>query len=187
MELIELDPINLELKITVEALQIPQFKKIVDDDVTKDKRDAKKVFSTIAALTNYNSPFAKYSSQDKVTKIKEKFGVTVTPELLNLCKLYKEFRYDPFIEYFNSCMNAASKTKIYLDNVDYSERDSKGKAVYDVKTVIAALKETLTIIDTLKNAEERVKQGMQAKQTVARGQRNVSEREEPSLRNKEVL
>lgn len=67
-----------------------------------------------------------------------------------------EIKEDFDIQYFESSLNAARKTKEYFDNVDYNLTDNKGQKIYKVKEVTDALSKSSNVIETLKVLREKV-------------------------------
>ena len=67
-----------------------------------------------------------------------------------------EIREDFDVQYLESAVSAAAKTKDYFNEVDYSKVDNKGQRIYKVKEVTDALKNSSSVLEDLKKLRTKV-------------------------------
>jgi len=69
-----------------------------------------------------------------------------------LTEIEDDFDY----RYLLTNISTAEKTRIYLENVDYTARDSKGNLLYKAADVVKTIKESGGLIESLKGLREKV-------------------------------
>lgn len=161
-----------------ELRMIVPFKKIIERDRGRksengvyDRGDAdgrKKSIATkeLAFIYFFCDPRSSYveSYQDediREAKIKSILGLPDNwkrDSLLNeaiafyLTEIEDDFDY----RYLLTNIATAEKTRIYLENVDYSARDVKGNLLYKAADVVKTIKESGGLIESLKSLREKV-------------------------------
>lgn len=153
--------INSEPTVKPETLLIPEFKNIWDSDKSKDKFKAIKQFAYIYYSTDYKSRYLSYSQKVREERLNLDFigDINYKPDKLVLSAIekYEELQQTPTMNFLKAARNAMQFTEDYFNNIDYSERDSKGNVVYKVTDVTRALKDCSGVKDTLDKLMEAVK------------------------------
>lgn len=159
--------------VTTEALLIPEFKKIWDDDKSKDKTQAFKYFCYIYFSTDYKSIYLGYDSEIREERLLEDFIGDLkwkpTTEVLNAINKYKELQNTPTMRFLISNRNIMESIGKYYDSVDWEAEDKAGKPKYDITKISNSVKQAGGIIDNIAKLEERVKKEQATTDIIARG------------------
>lgn len=159
--------------ITLEALLIPEFKKLYDRDKTKDKSKVFKELSYIYFKTDYKSLYLSYEEDMREELLVKDFigekGWKPDKDIILAINKYKDFQKTPSIGFLEDAMMAVNATRKYFREVDYSERDIKGNPVYKVKEVTASLKDCEGVLNTLEKLKKKIEIEQQLSDNKARG------------------
>ena len=70
---------------------------------------------------------------------------------------YKERYYNSKINFLNSALDTLNKTKEYLDDIDFTEKDDKGGLVYDPKKVVDLIAQSPKLMAAIKELEDQIR------------------------------
>jgi hypothetical protein len=145
-----------------ELRMILPFKAIIDRNKNK-KGFASKELAFIYFFADPRSSYVEsYQDLDiREEKIKVLLGLPESWKKDSLIdeaiEFYLEEIKDDFdYKYLNSNIIAAEKTIKYLENVDYSARDNKGNLLYKPADVVKVIKESGSVIESLKTLREKI-------------------------------
>lgn len=160
-----------------EVRMFAPFKKLLERDKGRksergvyevgDADGRRKILATkeLAFIYFYVDPRSSYTEsytddKERAEKIANVLGMpnnwSIDSVLQEAIDFYKaEFQEDFDIKYLNSNVTAAEKTMKYLENVDYDMRDAKGNLLYKPTEVVKVLKESGSILESLKTLREK--------------------------------
>lgn len=153
-----------------EVKMFKPFRLIVERDKGSkgDNDGRKKLIATkeLAFIYWFSDPRSTYkdsypNESERIKKLKVILDLPEdwTPDELirNAVYFYTEEIAEDFdVQFLESTVNAARKTKEYFDGVDYTKTDTKGNLLYKVKEVTSALKDSNSVIENLKLLREKV-------------------------------
>ena len=146
---------------------------ITSKDKTGDKQSlVKKEFVYMFLYLDWDSPYFKYSEEDRQLAAFEDSELTeeqLDDELfVTACIKYNELQTNTLdIRLLRSAMEAVEKVIFYLSAVDPNERNPlDGKPIFKTKDIIAEIKGAKDIITSLRELEDKVKEGMSTESTV---------------------
>lgn len=147
--------------ITAEALLIPEFKALYTRDKTKDKIRATKEIAYIYFSVDYKSIYLSYTKDVREERLNEDFmeDRIYKPDKLvvEAMKKYDELQQTPTMNFLKAARHAMQETENYFMNIDYSERDLRGNAVYKGTEITKMLKDCSGIKDSLDKLLEAVR------------------------------
>jgi hypothetical protein len=149
---------------TPEVLTIPEFKKIWDKDKTKTKTKARGTFSYIYHLVDPKSLYINY--RDRSYQCKEDFIPTanITIDIEQAVAKYKALITTPEERLLNAAFTACDKLALYLEAVDFNERDERGNLTHDPHKLINSLKSVKVVISQLKELRVLMEKGQDEKE-----------------------
>lgn len=198
VDLLDIDYKTNEVVVHPEALEIDIFKKIYrksckGDVNNRNRLHFKLVVSYILLMYKIGSPYLKsYVDEEERHNLIQKHlklkdydlelefdGNEITNnDLVNKAvSVYKAMHYNISKQYLNAVKVAAHKTIVYLKDVDYNEKDDKGKLIYNPKDIIVQISKTSEILDEIEKMEKRVERDIISKQ--GRGGKVIGEMENP--------
>lgn len=152
---------NSEPSITAEALLIPEFELLYKRDKSKDKSKALKELAYIYFSTDYKSIYLSYTKDLRDERLGEDFmgdaDYKPDKEIQLACNKYEELQQTPTMNFLKAARHAMQATESYFLNIDYSERDIKGNAVYKGTDITKMLKDCSGIKDSIDKLIEAVK------------------------------
>jgi len=156
---------NFKVIPTPETLMIIVFRKIWEEDTSKDKEWALKNFAYVefSLSPKRTNPFFGYDEEIRPTKILEGIGLAESelskyiPEALIFYKDYIE-NGSPTLAYYNSNLEAANKVRRFLNTVDLNRLNRAGMPLYKPKDITSAIQDTEKVINTLYNLKAKVEQ-----------------------------
>lgn len=158
--------------ITPEGLLIPEYRAIWDSDKSKDKRIAINKLAYVYYSADYKSIYLSFTKILREERLGEDFmqDAKYKPDMLILAAIakYEQLQQTPTMNFLKAARHAMQETENYFMNIDYSERDSRGNAVYKGTDVTKMLKDCAGIKDALDKLEEAVKKE-QSNEGTARG------------------
>jgi len=165
MNVLALDSSN-KLVISPEALAIPEFSAIWENDTTKKKEKALKELSYVYFLADYSSVYQAYAKEDRIGQLKSDFNIRkISEDVEKAIKKYTELQNTPIMGFLQSARDAMESMKDYFSKVNFGERDLGGRSVFKPKEVSSCLKDCGGIIDSLEKLEEKAKSELYEKAT----------------------
>lgn len=151
-----------------QILLVKEFAKLFEEDRNKCKEDktgklkllARKEFTYLFQKFAPQSPYYQYSEQEKHKEAMEDSGLTQEefddPDFRAACrKCQNIINSDRILKMMNSAYYQCDSITEYFDTiVDYTERDTNGKPIFDPKNVmkmIGDIGDVVSGIDKLKN------------------------------------
>ena len=154
------DIINGDVVITAEALAIPAFKKIWDNDKSKSKDKATDEIKYVAFLCDQaKSPYKDFPEYEKEAVIKNDiFGEAWEPDALvkEACVQFLKLTETPTMRLLRASKSAVDKLAIYLETVDFDKLDSNGKP-YSARDVVFNLGNIGNLVKSLNVLETAVR------------------------------
>jgi hypothetical protein len=152
---------NYQPLVTPEALLIPEIKTLFDRDKSKDKSKALKEIAYVYFSTDFQSNYLSYTKDVRDERLGEDFmgDGKYQPDQLVLTAMqkYDDLQITPTMNFLKAARHAMQETENYFMNIDYSERDAKGNAVYKGTDITKMLRDCSGIKDTLDKLMEAVK------------------------------
>lgn len=154
-------------------LLIKEFKALLENERNKTETDktgeikerAQKEFTFMFLYLDWESPYFKYSEEDRQQAAFD--DSELTEEQMNdslfieACQKYNELQ-DKIQELrlLKGCMLTIENIIYYLEHVDVNERNpNDGKPIYKTKDVIMEIKNARELIKTVRDLEKEVKEG----------------------------
>jgi hypothetical protein len=154
------DIINGDVVITAEALAIPAFKQIWDNDKSKSKGKATNEIKYVAFLCDHmKSPYKDFPEYEKEALIKHDiFKEEWEPNELvkEACTTYLKLTETPTMRLLRASKSAVDKLAIYLESVDFDKLDSNGKP-YSARDVVFNLGNIGNLVKSLNVLDQAVK------------------------------
>lgn len=158
MKLVKLN--NYQLVVEDELLLLTPFKKLYKKDKSRDKSGFID-FMTIVYFTY--DPRSDYSyivdEEQRLKEVCETNGYELrkfTPEESMCIALYKKLTTTLSQKLLRSTRIAVDKVSEFLENVDLYATDEKGKPLYTLNTITAAIKQVPQLAKDLQEAEKAV-------------------------------
>lgn len=150
--------------ISEEAMMLKPFKKIWDRDKHEDKRDA---LNELAFIYFYTDPRSDYqyltNPEDRIHAIKEGEGLpdnwVPDKDVLKAVEFYDSFKPMSAL-LLDDSRKMINKLRDYINAVDFTEKDDKGKPIYTMSTITSTIKQIPELTKTLNEAERMVNQEM---------------------------
>ena len=154
-------------------LLIKEFKALLENGRNKTETDktgeikerAQKEFTFMFLYLDWESPYFKYSEEDRQQAAFDDSELTeeqMTDSLfIEACQKYNELQ-DKIQELrlLKGCMLTIENIIYYLEHVDVNERNpNDGKPIYKTKDVIMEIKNARELIKTVRDLEKEVKEG----------------------------
>lgn len=156
------DIVDGKVVINSTELAIPVFKKIYDDDKSKEKINAFNKISYIIFMYKWDSPYASYLNdevRDKIIK-KDVFG-DENYKLDELTKVaidrYKDFLNTLSVQYLQNNIDSIKKVMDFNNRVNWEETDKMGKFLYSVKDLQSNIEKAGNTIKSLQTLIEQVR------------------------------
>lgn len=154
---------------------IKEFRDLRDPkrNITKSDKSGKngelvqKELIFMAQYYDWDSPYRKYSEAEKFSNAVKDSELTekqLENELFKIaCKKYEELPENNYeLRLLKSTMKSVESIIFYFDNLDVNERDPEtGKPMFKTKEIIAEIKGAKDLITSIRDLEDRVKEGMQ--------------------------
>lgn len=158
MKLFKLEGYNLN--ISEEAYTLKPFKKIWDRDKTKKKEKAIQELAYIYFMEDPRSDYQMYiDREDRSTQVKEGEGIPQSwkadKEVIEAMSFYSKFKPASAL-LLEDTRVAVNKVRQQLRDIDLNDVDEKGRPIYTLDKVIAAIKQVPTLIRDLDEAERTI-------------------------------
>lgn len=149
---------DYKLTITEEALLVKSFATIWKRDKTRDKDNALREFSIMYFLLDPRSDYMFITDEkDRLLSIKEQEGLPSKWEpdkpLLEAMRVYRYLTNTPSSLLLDSSRMAVDKVRLFLEDLDLSKEDDKGKPKYTINSITSALKDIPNLVKNLREAE----------------------------------
>lgn len=151
-----------KLTPTPAALCVSEFKAIWDRDKSKKKEKALAELRYIYLLVHPKSPFMNYSEDLRHKKVKENvFGKKrwrPDGEVQAAIDFYEEQRSTalPTYQLWRATVEASKSLGDYLKEVDFNERDEKGRLVNNIAQVTNAMQKAGELANSMKTLYDKV-------------------------------
>lgn len=147
---------------TVEALMIPEFKKLSFKELQYCYYSA-----------DYKSIYLSYDKETREERLKTDFIGDIkwkpTKEVLSAIEKYKELQRTPTMRFLEDNQSAMESMGKYFRNIDWDASDENGKPKYDITKVSNAVKQAGGIIDNIEKLKEKVAKEQAMTNNRARG------------------
>lgn len=164
------------------VLVIKEFRALLDPKRNKTKSDpsgenqelAQKEFIFMFLYFDWESPYFKFSEEDRRLAAIEDSGLTdkelEDPLFIEACNKYNDLQEkNQSIRLLKACMTTIDNVIYYLKNVDVNERSKPdGRPIFKTKDVIAEIKGAKDLITSINELEKEVKEGL-SNETTLRG------------------
>ena len=151
MNFFNYDETNNTLRIDEPSIfLVKEFKALLNDARNKCPEDktgkrhlrAFKEFTYIFLMLDFKSPYFRYLEKDKHDAALLDSELTSedlkNPEFVNAFNKYQEIQEaDEILLLIKTAQRTLYKTRVFLDNIDYSEVDDMGRPIYKPKDVMA--------------------------------------------------
>lgn len=151
MNFFSYDEVNNTLRIDEPTIfLVKEFAALLDDKRNKcaEDRTGKKHLKAFSELTyiflmlDFKSPYFRYLEKDKHEAALADSGLSHAdlkdPEFVNAFLKYQEIQdADEILLLIKTAQRTLYKTRVFLDNIDYSEVDDMGRPIYKPKDVMA--------------------------------------------------
>lgn len=120
MKIFELDE-DLNVIISPEVREIPEFKAILSRDKDKKKQTALRELAFVYHSIDHRSVYNNYSPEDKEKKLIEDFGVTVDSEITKAIQKYEELSDTPIIRLLKSSRKKIDELATFVEAMTITE------------------------------------------------------------------
>ena len=156
MHIINFD--NYQISLTEEAMLIKPIRDLWNADKSKNKE---KFMQMASVIYFYADPRSSYSyiidDQERLNEIIVQEGLpsnfTLSPKLLEAIECYKKHVITSSYKLLQSTKVAINKLSDFLENVDLTEKDEKGRIVYTISSITQAIKQIPQLSKDLLEAE----------------------------------
>jgi hypothetical protein len=183
MNLFSYDETNNTLRIDEPTIfLVKEFAALLDDKRNKCPEDktGKKHLKAFSELTyiflmlDFKSPYFRYLEKDKHEAALADSGLSHSdikdPEFVNAFLKYQEIQdADEILLLIKTAQRTLYKTRVFLDNIDYSEVDDMGRPIYKPKDVMADINSISAMRKNLIALEEEHKSSLGATSNVRGG------------------
>jgi len=157
------DLINNQLTISEEAYLLSPFRAIWDKDKTKGKDKALNELAYVFYMEDFRSDFSDIIDDDE--RAKEILTNLKLPDKWEETKEVKEARqfYDKMINnilslrFLRDAKSAVDKMRVYFQGIDFNQKDSRGKLIYDPDKLSRTLEKSGNILENIYKLEKMVK------------------------------
>tara|TARA_R110002020_G_scaffold29265_9_gene92505 strand:- start:3426 stop:3974 length:549 start_codon:yes stop_codon:yes gene_type:complete len=150
-----------EIKITPEVLMVKEFKELWKKDKTKGKEKVKQQLSYVYYFCDWESPYAKYTEDDRQEKIVNDLGMKqewIKGEDVKIAiSRYEQLTMTTSMLLLQDAKVAVNKLRGYFREVDLAALDKNDKPIYRANDLTSNLKAIGGVIKGLKELEDEVK------------------------------
>lgn len=159
MHLVEL--INYEIVPTQECFFIKPIRQLFNADRSKNKEKFMQQLSVIYFMADPRSSYNYITDLDeRLALIKEQEGLDksfkIDDKIAEAIEWYKKHTLTTSTLLLEDARAAVDKVRQFLKDVDLNKEDDKGKPVYTVNTITAALRQIPQLAKDLQEAEKTV-------------------------------
>lgn len=166
---------GFEVVVSPIAYQLQPFRALLDRDKTKDKRQAQKELAFIYFYTDYKSEFSDIvDDEERAVEIKKSLALkdkwVIDKTLQEAIDFYKERTTTISSRLLEKMRKGVEKLTNHIETIDFTKEDNKGSLVHDPNRFATLIKTIPAVLDTLKEAENKVLKEREAIGTM-RGER----------------
>ena len=171
---------DYEVKVAPEALLIKQIRMLWNQDRSKQKEKFFQQMSYLYFVVDPRSTYAYLTDEDERKKaVIEQEGLPVdfkpSPLLEEAMVIYKQHTVTVSQKLLEASMKAADTVSKFLQEVDLTEEDDKGRPKYQVAQITSALKNVEGIVSSLQILTKKVEQEVEDKSRARGGQKAMFE------------
>ena len=146
---------------TPEALMIPEFKAVWENDSSSHKLKARAAFAYIFHTTDPQSSYT--NVLDRRAEVIADFlqGEEPSQEIEAAREKYAKLKITPEQRLLEASLHTANKLAEYFDSVDFTLTDELGKLVYSAKDVMGNLKIVGQVVKSLRQLREDMEKGIE--------------------------
>ena len=171
---------DFEVKVSPEAMLVKPIRMLYNQDRSKQKE---KFFQQMSYLFFYTDPRSTYAylieDEERRKAIIEQEGLPEdykpSPLLEEAIEIYKKHTITTSQKLLEAAMKAADKVAKFLEDVDLTEEDDKGRPKYQVGSITTALKQVEGIVSSLQALQKKVEQEVEDKSRARGGQKALFE------------
>ena len=144
------------------ARDIKVFSEIIERDNTESKEVARKELAYVYHMSSTDSVYFNYSEEDRKQEvINDYFDSDWEPDELVDAAIarYKELTTTKEERLLESAGNAIDKLSAYLDDIDLTAVDDRGKPKHSAKDLVQNLKRIPDVVDSLRDLRKQVEKG----------------------------
>ena len=161
MHLVEV--VNYEVVPTQECFMCRPLRQLYNADRSKNKEKFMQQLSVVYFMADPRSSYNYITDDDeRLELIKEQEGLDknykIEDKVAEAIEWYKKHTITTSTLMLESTRLAADKVREFLKDIDLTKLDDKGKPVYTINTVTAALKQIPQIAKDLREAEKALSQ-----------------------------
>ena len=158
MKLVRINDYKLEIED--ELLLLKPFKELYKADKTKDKSKFMDFLTIIYFVYDPRSDYSYIVNEDeRLKEVCESNGLKVpkfTKEEEACIELYKQLTTTISSALLKSTRVAIGKVQEFLENIDMNATDDKGRMLFPINTVTAAIKQIPSLVKEVMEAEKMV-------------------------------
>ena len=151
---------NYQLKIEDELLLLKPFRLLHNSDRTQNKDKFMNFLSIVYFTFDPRSDYSYIVDDDlRLKEVCDSTGYEVpkfNKQELECIELYKKLTTTISAELLRSTKIAVDKVRQFLEDIDLTETDEKGKLLYPINTVTAAIKQVPQLAKEVREAEKMV-------------------------------
>jgi hypothetical protein len=171
---------DYEVKVAPEALLIKQIRMLWNQDRSKQKEKFFQQMSYLYFVVDPRSTYAYLTDKDERKKaVIEQEGLPAdfkpSPLLEEAMVIYKQHTITVSQKLLEASMKAADTVSKFLQEVDLTEEDDKGRPKYKVDQITSALKNVEGIVSSLQILTKKVEQEVEDKSRARGGQKAMFE------------
>ena len=171
---------DYEVKVAPEALLIKQIRMLWNQDRSKQKEKFFQQMSYLYFVVDPRSTYAYLTDKDERKKaVIEQEGLPVdfkpSPLLEEAMVIYKQHTVTVSQKLLEASMKAADTVSKFLQEVDLTEEDDKGRPKYQVAQITSSLERVLKLIPQLQDLERKVESEIQDNTRARGGQKAMFE------------
>ena len=151
---------NYQFKIEDELLLLKPFRLLHNADRTQNKDKFMNFLSIVYFTYDPRSDYSYIVDDDlRLKEVCDSNGLEVpkfNKQELECIELYKKLTTTISVELLRSTKVAVDKVRKFLEEIDLTEVDDKGRLIYPINTVTAAIKQVPQLAKEVKEAEKLV-------------------------------
>lgn len=164
--------------ITLEGVNIPEFKALWMDDSSVDKTKARKELAYVYHMASPKSSYSKLPSYEKEPEIRRDYindeEWTPSELVLDAIEKFKKLNTTELMRLLVSASGVADKLSSYFDGVDFEETILDGSNKYEAGQVINSLSKLAAVVKSIRELKEQVEKDQEISNERTRGNVTLS-------------
>ncbi len=164
--------------ITLEGVNIPEFKAIWMADESEDKTLARKELAYVYHMASSKSSYAKLAEHEKEGEIRRDYigEIDWTPSALVLDAIdkYRKLNSTELMRLLGAASGVADKLADYFRGVDFEEITMQGDMKYEAGDVINSLSKLANVVKSIRELKEQVEKDQEVSAERIRGNVKLS-------------